>query len=87
MLPKCNAFVRRLVYQTVQDKLNNKVSLETRTLNRDKILVATRPKTKKEKETEEQKRVETELKDLNDALGFTKVLRALVNSVIIMFLF
>lgn len=80
-LPKCNAFIRRLVYQTVHEKLKGKVSLETRTVNRDKIFVATKPKTKDEKQNEEQKRVEEELKDLDDALGFTKVLRALVNAV------
>lgn len=85
VLPKCNSFIRRLIYQTVEAKFKNKVSLETRTVNRDKIFVATRPKTKEEKEREEQKRVKAELKDLDDALGFTKVLRALVNSVVTLF--
>lgn len=68
----------------MESKLNDKVSLETRTVNRDKVLVATRPKTKEQKEQEEQQKVETELKDLDDALGFTKVLRMLVNSVAVL---
>lgn len=72
-----------MVYQTVHEKLNNKVNLETKTVNRDKIFVATKPKTKDEKEQEEQNRIKEEMKDFDDALGFTKVLRALVNVVIV----
>lgn len=70
-----------MIYQTVDEKLNGKVNLETRTINRDVVFVATKPKTKLEMENEERKRVETELKDFDEALGFTKVLRAIVNSV------
>lgn len=81
VLPRCNAFLRRLIYQTVQEKLKDQVSLETRTVNRDKLLVATKPKTREQRENDEQKRIETELKDLDDAVGFSKVLRLLINSV------
>lgn len=82
MLPRCNAFIRRLIYQTVDEKLFGKVSLVTKTVNRDKVLVVTKPKSQTEKENEEQERIKEELKDFDDALGFTKVLRTLANSVI-----
>lgn len=81
VLPQCNAFIRRLIYQNVKEKLKNKVNLETRTVNGDRVLVVTKPKSKQEKIKDEQKRVETELEGLENALGFTKVLRAIVNSV------
>lgn len=86
VLPPCNAFLRRLVYQTVDESYKDKVSVETRVLeNKDRILVVTRPKGSDEKIEKEQMRVAEELKELDNAIGFAKVVRAIASSVSFVF--
>lgn len=81
-LPKCNPFVRKLIYQTVREKLKDKVSLETRKLaNNDRVLVATRISGEEERKKKQQSKLDEEFKELDNAVGFAKVLRAIVNSV------
>ncbi|RZB38999.1 poly(A)-specific ribonuclease PARN [Asbolus verrucosus] len=80
-LPKCNAFMRRLIYQTTAQKYKNKILLQTKQLkNKDRILVATKFKTKEEQQEIEKKLFEEELTVLDDFIGFTKVLRLIVDS-------
>ena len=80
-LPKCNAFVRRLIYQTTAQKFKNKITLQTKNRNKDRILVASKFKSKKEQQEIDQRLFEEEMSVLDDFIGFTKVLRIVVDSV------
>jgi poly(A)-specific ribonuclease len=80
-LPKCNAFVRRLIYQTTAQKYKNKIILQTKQMkNKDRILIATKFKSKEQHEEMEKERFDKEMTDLDDFIGFTKVLRIVVDS-------
>ncbi|XP_063915783.1 poly(A)-specific ribonuclease PARN-like isoform X2 [Zophobas morio] len=79
-LPKCNAFVRRLIYQTTAQKFKNKITLQTKNRNKDRILVASKFKSKKEQQEIDQRLFEEEMSVLDDFIGFTKVLRIVVDS-------
>lgn len=82
MLPKCNAFLRRLIYQTAQTKFADKVILKTKQLeNKDRILFVTKFKGKEELKKEENKRIEEERELLEEVIGFSKVVKYIVNSV------
>lgn len=81
VLPKCNAYIRRLVYQQAEAKLANKASLETRALeSRDHVLVVTRVKSKEDKEAMNKKVVEKEEEQLRQNIGFASVIKAIVES-------
>ncbi|KAJ8957351.1 hypothetical protein NQ318_004830 [Aromia moschata] len=80
-LPKCNAFYRRLVYQMKTEKFQDKISLETRQLeNKDRILFVTRLKSKEEEKELAKQKFEEQLSELEDFVGFTKVLKMIVDS-------
>lgn len=81
VLPKCNSFLRRLIWQTVDEKFNGRVTLESRNVEKDRLLVVTKPKSKEELAEKEQKKIEKELNMLDEAVGFSKVLKAVVSSV------
>lgn len=81
-LPKCNSFLRRLVYQTKTEKFSDKITLETRQLeNKDRILFVRRLKTREEEEEIEKQKYEEQIRELEDFVGFTKVLQMIVTSV------
>ncbi|KAG5879707.1 hypothetical protein JTB14_008533 [Gonioctena quinquepunctata] len=79
-LPKCNSFFRRLVYQTKSEKFSNKIFLETRQVDKDRILFVTKAISKEEELEIENKKYENQLEELDDFTGFTKVLKAIVKS-------
>ncbi|XP_018572032.1 poly(A)-specific ribonuclease PARN isoform X2 [Anoplophora glabripennis] len=80
-LPKCNSFLRRLVYQTKAEKFADKITLETRQVeNKDRILFVRRLRTREEEEEIEKQKYEEQIGELEDFVGFTKVLRMIVNS-------
>lgn len=82
ILPKCNAFLRKLIYNTAEERLVGRASLGTRTLeNKDRIMYVTKPKTTQEKLEEDQKKIAEELEELETAIGFSKVIRHLMDSV------
>lgn len=70
-----------MIYQTVQENYAKKVNLETRTVQKDRILVVTRPKSLQEEKELEEKNYNEKLNDLDDYVGFTKVLRMVVEAV------
>ncbi|ENN76445.1 hypothetical protein YQE_07039, partial [Dendroctonus ponderosae] len=43
-LPKCNSFLRRLLYQTNNEKFHNRIQLSTHSVNSERILFATKLK-------------------------------------------
>jgi poly(A)-specific ribonuclease len=83
VLDRCNAFVRKLIFQTVGQRFDsNVVQLESRlTDNRNRVLVVTRAGSVEERKKKEQEKKDKELQDLEDAVGFTAVLRKISESV------
>ncbi|XP_069690990.1 poly(A)-specific ribonuclease PARN-like isoform X2 [Periplaneta americana] len=81
-LDRCNAFVRKLIFQTVAQRFDNKkVQLESRlTDTRNRVLVVTRVGNEEDRKKKEQEKREKELQDLEDAIGFTQVLRKISQS-------
>ncbi|KAJ8923107.1 hypothetical protein NQ315_001660 [Exocentrus adspersus] len=80
-LPKCNSFLRRLIYQTKSEKFRDRISVETRKMdNKDRILFVTRLKSKVEEAEMQKQKYEEQLSELDAFVGFTKVLRMVVNS-------
>jgi len=82
-LDRCNAFVRKLIFQTVNQRFDsNAVQLDSRlTDNRNRVLVVTRAGSIEERKKKEQEKRDKELQDLEDAVGFTLVLRKISESV------
>lgn len=79
--PKCNAFLRRLIYQTRSESYFDKISLETRQVDNDRILFARRLQNRAELEKIERERYQRELEEFNNFEGFSKVLKMIVKSV------
>ncbi|CAH1978421.1 unnamed protein product [Acanthoscelides obtectus] len=79
-LPRCNAFYRRLVYQTKSEKFPDNISIETRQINKDRILFATKFKNKEKEEEAERNKYNKDLKELDDHIGFSKVIQMIINS-------
>ncbi|CAG9865268.1 unnamed protein product [Phyllotreta striolata] len=77
-LPKCNAFFRRLVYQLGESEYRDKISLETRQVEGDRVLFVSRLKTLEEEKQIAKKKYEEQLKELDNFIGFTKVLKCLI---------
>ncbi|KAK5641654.1 hypothetical protein RI129_010201 [Pyrocoelia pectoralis] len=81
VLPKCNAYIRRLVYQQAEVTLLNKANLETRTLeNKERIFVVTRIRTQDEKEAANREAIKKEEEELQQSIGFSTVIKAIVES-------
>ncbi|CAG9817861.1 unnamed protein product [Phaedon cochleariae] len=79
-LPKCNSFFRRLVYQLRTEKFAGKVSMETRQIDKDRVLFVTKLRTKEEEQEHEKKIFEGQLEELEGFIGFNKVLKMIVKS-------
>ncbi|KAL1497733.1 hypothetical protein ABEB36_008640 [Hypothenemus hampei] len=81
-LPKCNAFVRRLIYQTNSQFFADKISLETRQVERERILFAVKINSAnpEDKNKVEQTKYDESVKKLEDFIGFSKVMRLIVES-------
>lgn len=71
-----------MIYQTNAQKYSNKILLKTvQNKNKDSVLVATKFKSLEEQEEIERKLHEEDLTVLDDYIGFTKILRIVVDSV------
>lgn len=78
-LPKCSGFLRRLIYQTNAEKFSEKIQLDTRPIERDRLLFATKLSRKQREEAEHQKH-EDLVSQMEDYIGFSKVGRMIVES-------
>ncbi|XP_021925751.1 poly(A)-specific ribonuclease PARN-like isoform X2 [Zootermopsis nevadensis] len=78
----CNAFVRKLIFQTVGQRFDSSVvQLESRlTDKRNRVMVVTRAGSVEERKKKQQEKKDKELQDLEDAVGFTSVLRKISES-------
>ncbi|CAG9830689.1 unnamed protein product [Diabrotica balteata] len=79
-LPKCNAFFRKLIYQTKEEKYSNQIYLETRQVDKDRVLFVTKLKSPEEERELARKRYEENLKELDNFYGFSKLLKVLIKS-------
>ncbi|GFG30197.1 hypothetical protein Cfor_10176 [Coptotermes formosanus] len=82
VLDRCNAFVRKLVFQTVGQRFDSSaLQVESRVLeNRNRVLVVTRGGSIEERKKKEQEKRDKEFQDLEDAVGFSQVLRKISES-------
>lgn len=80
-LPKCNAFFRRLVYQIKESEYFGKISVETRQIEKDRVLFVTKLKSPEEEKQLAKKKYEEQKQELDDFIGFTKVLKIIIESV------
>lgn len=80
-IPKCNGFVRRLIYQTYHQNFADAVLLETRLQNKDRIMFATKCKTAQEKEDVMEKKLQDMLSTFENSVGFSKVIKKIIESV------
>jgi len=83
VVDRCNAFVRKLVFQTVGQRFDsNALQVESRVLeNRNRVLVVTRGGSIEERKKKAQEKRDKELQDLEDAVGFSLLLRKISESV------
>lgn len=81
-LDRCNAFVRKLIFQTVRQRFDsNAVQLESRlTDGRNRVLVVTRGGSPEERRKREKEKRDKELQDLEDAVVFSLVLKKISES-------
>lgn len=82
-MDRCNAFVRKLIFQTVRQRFgSNAVQLESRpTEGRNRVLVVRRYGSPEERKKREKEKRDKELQDLEDAVGFSLVLKKISESV------
>ncbi|XP_051173834.1 poly(A)-specific ribonuclease PARN-like isoform X2 [Leptopilina boulardi] len=79
-IDRCNAFIRRLVYQEVKMKWRKKVNLDFKAEGPNQILVVTKVGTKEEEEKKEAERKEKEQLEMKDAIGLSALLKKISNS-------
>ncbi|ENN76589.1 hypothetical protein D910_08381, partial [Dendroctonus ponderosae] len=79
-LPKCNSFLRRLLYQTNSEKFHDKIHLRAHSVNSERILFATKLKCKEESEEIDRIFFEKLKSELDDYIGFSQVIRMIVKS-------
>ncbi|CAF4900755.1 unnamed protein product [Pieris macdunnoughi] len=78
---RCNAFVRRLLFQELGSRFKNDVFLETKVLeNKDRILKVTRMSSSDERKNKDDEKKEKEWEDLEEAVGFSKIARLISQS-------
>uniref|UniRef100_A0A146M4P1 Poly(A)-specific ribonuclease PARN n=1 Tax=Lygus hesperus TaxID=30085 RepID=A0A146M4P1_LYGHE len=74
---KCSAFVRKLVYQTVREELSDSgISVKTE----KGVLVARKIVEKEQLEMEKRKKAEEDDLEINNAVGFVRIIKTILNS-------
>lgn len=81
MIEKCNAFIRRLVYQEVKLRWPNKLKVESKMNNFGCSLVIQRLGTKEEEEQREIEKREREKTEIQQAVGLSILMRKIADSV------
>ncbi|CAI9743295.1 (A)-specific ribonuclease PARN-like isoform X1 [Octopus vulgaris] len=80
-LPPCNGFQRKLLYQTLRNKFSNSIHLETKTGERkERFIVVTKISSDEELKKKENEKYSTELTKLDQAVGFSKIIRLISSS-------
>ncbi|EFN61018.1 Poly(A)-specific ribonuclease PARN [Camponotus floridanus] len=79
-IDKCNAFMRRLVYQEAKIRWPNKVRVESKVENTWHCLSIQKAGTKEEEEEKENQKREKEKLEIKQAVGFSSLLKKIVES-------
>ncbi|XP_072749603.1 poly(A)-specific ribonuclease PARN isoform X2 [Anoplolepis gracilipes] len=79
-IDKCNAFMRRLVYQEARIRWPNKVRVESKVENTWLCLSIQKAGTKEEEEQKENQRREREKLEIKQAVGLSNLLKKIVES-------
>ncbi|XP_052069732.1 poly(A)-specific ribonuclease PARN-like isoform X1 [Mytilus californianus] len=79
-LPPSNGFQRKLLYQTIRQKFTG-VHLETKTgEKKERYIVVTRVKSEDELKKKEKEKQAAEIAEIDDAVGFTQVIKMISQS-------
>ena len=79
-LPPCNGFQRKLLYQTIRKQFTG-IHLETKTgEKKERFIMVTRVKNEDDMKKKELAKQEAEVAELDDAVGFTQVIRLISQS-------
>lgn len=82
VLDRCNAFIRRLIYQEVRQRWPDKIRLETKTdTGSMPHIVVYKLGNKEDEEQKEADRREKEKLDVQEAVGLSALLRKIADSV------
>ncbi|XP_019870862.1 poly(A)-specific ribonuclease PARN isoform X1 [Aethina tumida] len=79
-LPRCGPFAKKLIYQVAEDKFENKLTLESRQVEKDRILFAVKQRPKEREQEIFEKKHEDDFQQLEDYLGFSRVIQVLKDS-------
>ncbi|XP_060064209.1 poly(A)-specific ribonuclease PARN-like isoform X2 [Ylistrum balloti] len=80
-LPSCNGFQRKLIYQSLRAQFLSGIHLETQTdEKKERHIVVTRIKSEEDMKRREAEKQAAEVTDLDNAVGFTKVIRTISQS-------
>ncbi|XP_029680037.1 poly(A)-specific ribonuclease PARN-like [Formica exsecta] len=80
IIDKCNAFIRRLVYQETRIRWPNKVRVESKVENTWHCLSIQKAGTKEEEKKKENQKRENEKLEMKQAVGFSNLLKKIVES-------
>ncbi|XP_076764072.1 poly(A)-specific ribonuclease PARN [Xylocopa sonorina] len=80
LIDKCNAFIRRLVYQEVKRRWPNKLKVENRIGNFGCVLAVQRLGTKEEEKQKEAEKVERDLMEVEQANGLSTLMQKIVKA-------
>ncbi|XP_045448596.1 poly(A)-specific ribonuclease PARN-like [Melitaea cinxia] len=80
-IDKCNAFVRRLLFQELGSRFKNEAFVETKVLeNKDRVLKVSRLTSPNDSKARDTQKKEKEWEEFEDAVGFSKVARMISQS-------
>ncbi|XP_050670882.1 poly(A)-specific ribonuclease PARN-like isoform X2 [Leptidea sinapis] len=80
-IDRCNAFIRRLLFQELGIRFKDEVILETKVLeNKNRVLKVTRLVAGDDKKCHDTKRKEKEWEEFDQAIGFSKIARMISQS-------
>ncbi|XP_012226535.1 poly(A)-specific ribonuclease PARN [Linepithema humile] len=79
-IDKCNAFMRRLIYQEARSRWPNKVRVESKVENTWHCLLVQKAGSKEEEEEKENQRREKEKLEIRRAVGLSTLLKKIVES-------
>nr|AGC92706.2 poly(A)-specific ribonuclease PARN-like protein [Heliconius erato] len=80
-IDRCNAFIRRLLFQELGSRFKDEAFVETKVLeNKSRVLKVTRIKSPSESKSKDDQKREKEWEEFEEAVGFSKVARMISQS-------
>lgn len=82
MLPQCNSFRHRIIYESTRAKYGKQICLETRILsNKGRVLFVKKRGTSEITKENLKQQLRTSLDELENVVGFSKVIQCISESV------